>query len=282
MRFNILHFKATLSALFGAMSVGVASLFSAAACGSGAGLETCTDSLLAVYAAPDLQKAEQPVLEVKLNPHMLEEQIPEADVVKEKTAKKKEYTFKSVKKRAYLLHEAYAKKKPYAKEAGAVRLEKYQSVALIGENDMGYQQIRIDGEIYYLHRDHFTSDKQTIIDMKEEDRKAEEEKNAVPKWNGSKLTASRGVNWGPSGKETYYNLDMSGVIQIMRSIGNTDKYWVREDGCKMLGDYIMVAADLNAHPRGSIIPTSLGAAIVCDTGSFVFSSNTSVDIAVTW
>ena len=102
-------------------------------------------------------------------------------------------------------------------------------------------------------------------------------------WTGSKLTAYKGVNYGPSGKETYYNLPMNGVISIMRSMGNTDKYWVRSDGCKMLGDYIMVAADLSKHPRGSIIQTSLGEAIVADTGDFVKNgSGVSVDIATAW
>lgn len=102
-------------------------------------------------------------------------------------------------------------------------------------------------------------------------------------WTGSKLTAYKGVNYGPSGKETYYNLPMNGVISIMRGMGNTDKYWVRSDGCKMLGDYIMVAADLSKHPRGSIIQTSLGEAIVADTGDFVKNgSGVSVDIATAW
>ena len=62
------------------------------------------------------------------------------------------------------------------------------------------------------------------------------------------LTKSAGVYNGPSGKETYYNLNMSGVVSIMRSMGYSEEeypYWVREDGCKMLGDYIMVAANFS-------------------------------------
>ena len=96
------------------------------------------------------------------------------------------------------------------------------------------------------------------------------------------LTPSAGVFYGPSGKETYYNLDISGVISIMRGMGNNDEYWVRMDGAKMLGDYIMVAADLNKHPRGSIVETSLGQGIVCDTGSFTYTSDTQLDIATNW
>ena len=101
-------------------------------------------------------------------------------------------------------------------------------------------------------------------------------------WNGSVLTASAGVNYGPSGKETYYNLNMSGVVSIMRSMGNNDEYWVRSDGAKMLGNYVMVAANLSVHPRGSLVETSLGTGIVCDTGGFAASNSNQIDIATNW
>ena len=98
-------------------------------------------------------------------------------------------------------------------------------------------------------------------------------------WNGKKLTKLAGVNYGPSGKETYYNLNMSGVVKIMRSMGNKDKYWVRSDGVKMLGDYVMVGANFKTYPRGTIVNTSLGKGIVCDTG---YVSGKHVDIATNW
>lgn len=101
-------------------------------------------------------------------------------------------------------------------------------------------------------------------------------------WNGEVLNPFNGVVYGPSGKETYYNLDMSGVISIMRSMGNTDEYWIREDGCKMLGDYIMCAANLDVRPRGSLVESSLGTCIVCDTGGFAYSDPYQLDIAVNW
>lgn len=101
-------------------------------------------------------------------------------------------------------------------------------------------------------------------------------------WNGSVLSPSAGVNYGPSGKETYYNLDMSGVVSIMRGMGNSDSYWVRGDGCKMLGNYIMVAANLSVHPRGSLVETSLGTGIVCDTGGFAAGNANQLDIATSW
>ena len=105
------------------------------------------------------------------------------------------------------------------------------------------------------------------------------------KWSGDVLSKSKGVVYGPSGKETYYNLDMSGVINIMRRAGYSEAdypYWIREDGVKMLGNYVMVAANYNTRPRGTILESSLGTAIVCDTGGFAHSNPTQLDIAVTW
>jgi 3D (Asp-Asp-Asp) domain-containing protein len=97
-----------------------------------------------------------------------------------------------------------------------------------------------------------------------------------------KLTASKGVNYGPSGKETYYNLNMNGVVATMQGMGIPGQYWVREDGVKMYGDYVMVAADLNTHPRGSLVESSLGTAIVVDTGGFAASNPNQLDIATAW
>lgn len=110
----------------------------------------------------------------------------------------------------------------------------------------------------------------------------ESEEYSTPIYDGSVLTASSGVNYYGSQRETYYNLDMSGCVNIMRSMGNTDEYWVREDGVKMLGSYVMCAANLDIHPRGSLVETSLGTAIVVDTGGFADSDPYQIDIAVTW
>ena len=101
-------------------------------------------------------------------------------------------------------------------------------------------------------------------------------------YTGKKLSASRGVNYGPNGKETWYDLNMSGVVRHMRKLGNTDEYWIREDGCKMLGDYIIIAANLETHPRGSLVETSLGTGIVCDTGGFAKTNKNQIDIATNW
>lgn len=98
--------------------------------------------------------------------------------------------------------------------------------------------------------------------------------------NTGKLTASGGVFYGPSGKETWYNLPMGGVIEVMRGLGyDTGHYpnWMREDGCKMFGPYVMVAADTNALPKGTVLETSLGAGMVVD-----HCPSGNIDIAVAW
>lgn len=101
-------------------------------------------------------------------------------------------------------------------------------------------------------------------------------------WTGRKLTKSAGRIQGPNGPETYYNLNMSGVVSMMRNRGYDEvnyPYWVRSDGCKMLGPYIMAAANLNHWPRGSIVESSLGWTIICDTGHLGWNQ---LDLAVSW
>lgn len=119
-------------------------------------------------------------------------------------------------------------------------------------------------------------------------KKKEEEKKleiVETSYSGGKLSKSRGTIQGPSGKETYYNLNMSGVVSIMRRMGFSESeypYNVRIDGVKCLGPYVMVAAHLGKRPRGSKVQTSLGAGIVCDTGGFASSNPTQIDIATAW
>jgi hypothetical protein len=119
--------------------------------------------------------------------------------------------------------------------------------------------------------------------IQEAQKKWLEAENSV--WRGAILTARAGTIQGPSGKETYYNLPMQGVVRTMRGLGYDAEnypYWVRSDGCKMLGDKIMVAANLNVHPRGSVVETSLGSGLVCDTGGFARNNPYQLDLAVNW
>lgn len=100
----------------------------------------------------------------------------------------------------------------------------------------------------------------------------------------NQLTARGGVCYNDYGyKETYYNLPMERVVSIMREKGYSEKdypYWIREDGVKMFGGMVMVAADLNQHPKGDIVNTSLGLGIVVDTGSAIKGNK--IDIATSW
>lgn len=102
----------------------------------------------------------------------------------------------------------------------------------------------------------------------------------------SVLTEEGGVNYYNGIKETYYNSDMSYVVELMRYEGYSEEdypYSVSdENGCKMLGNYIMVAANLDRYPKGTIVETSLGMGMVCDTGEFAISNPNQFDIAVTW
>ena len=68
----------------------------------------------------------------------------------------------------------------------------------------------------------------------------------------------------------------------MEALGYDYKYWIREDGVKMYGNYVMCAADLSIRPKGTILQTSLGTGIVCDTGSFVNQNRYQLDIATNW
>lgn len=100
-----------------------------------------------------------------------------------------------------------------------------------------------------------------------------------------RITKERGGYMGPSGRETYYNLRMDLCIYYMRELGYDEEnypYWIRDDGAKMLGNYVMCAANWKIRPKGTIIPTSLGDAIVVDTGEFVKDYPNGVDLAVDW
>lgn len=88
------------------------------------------------------------------------------------------------------------------------------------------------------------------------------------------LTPSEGVNSFNGNTETYYNLDMSGVIANAQNMGIQGEYWVRDDGVKMYGDYVIVASQ---HDKGSIIETSLGTGIVLD-----YCPAGTVDVATAW
>lgn len=94
------------------------------------------------------------------------------------------------------------------------------------------------------------------------------------------LTAAKGVNNFMGHKETWYNLKMDRVIERSdKEIGLTGMYWIREDGVKMYGPWVICAA----HPskiRYTRIDTSLGEGIILDTHTA--KDKELIDIATDW
>lgn len=113
-----------------------------------------------------------------------------------------------------------------------------------------------------------------------------------PEWNPNAeeperphLTKSSGVFAGPSGKETYYNLPMGVCINNMRAMGYDVErfpYSIRPDGAKCLGPYVMCASNNSLRPKGTIIETSLGMAIVVDSCPAANSNPELLDMCVDW
>lgn len=94
------------------------------------------------------------------------------------------------------------------------------------------------------------------------------------------LTAVKGVNNFCGHTEKYYNLPMRKVVKRAQDMGIPCEYWVREDGVKMFGPWVICAA----HPsvtRYTRIDTSLGPGIVLDYHT-VYSDKTLIDIATNW
>ena len=99
------------------------------------------------------------------------------------------------------------------------------------------------------------------------------------------LTKSKGTFNGPSGKEFYYNLNMTNVVKVMRNLGFSEQeypYWIDAYGIKRLGPYAMVAANLQTRPKGTILESSWGLSVVVDTGGFVKTWPDGLDLAVNW
>lgn len=69
------------------------------------------------------------------------------------------------------------------------------------------------------------------------------------------------------------------VARTDAALGVSDMYWIRDDGCKMYGPWIIVAAHPSV-PRYSFVDLSLGTGIVLDTQT---TGNPDLyDIAVDW
>lgn len=93
------------------------------------------------------------------------------------------------------------------------------------------------------------------------------------------LTAGLGKITYNGHTETWYNLPMDRVIQRAQDMGIPAQYWVRDDGVKCFGPWVIVAA----HPskiRYTRVDTSLGEGIILDTHEK--DDTELIDIAVEW
>lgn len=103
--------------------------------------------------------------------------------------------------------------------------------------------------------------------------------------DGTGLTQSRGAQYwtdmkGVSHRETYYDLNMSVVMQ---SCGQGGYYVVRPDGAKVDAQgYIIIAANYGNYPKCSYVETSLGTGRVYDTGGFATRYPYGFDLATDW
>lgn len=152
-------------------------------------------------------------------------------------------------------------------------------VNVIGYNKDNYYRLSEQTWLYVYADDLMET---MYIEPVQDNTPVEQEVYAYTPPTGGSLSPSAGVYAGPSGKETYYNLDMSGVIAIAQSAGISGNYWVRSDGVKMYGDYVICACGFTVRPRGTIIETSLGTGICLDTGGFAENDPYQIDIAVNW
>lgn len=95
----------------------------------------------------------------------------------------------------------------------------------------------------------------------------------------NRYTTSNGKGLIVERQETYYDLNMSGVMHYC----GKSSYTVREDGAKVDEDgYVLVAANLSRYPRCSVVQTSLGLGKVYDTGTFAQTNPEQFDLATDW
>ena len=94
------------------------------------------------------------------------------------------------------------------------------------------------------------------------------------------LTAVLGRVTFQGHNETWYNLNMSNVVNRAHDRGIDGAYWISDDGLKMLGEYVMCAGAVERY--GEVVETSRGKGIIVDTGEFAKKEPTTIDIATNW
>ena len=162
------------------------------------------------------------------------------------------------------------------------KLNKGDDIKVTGETKKWYR-IKYKDADAFISKDLCQATKPQESKPQETKASSKKDNSSIPtEWSGKRLTKQAGTVQGPSGKETYYNLNMSGVVSRLHRMGYSGEYWVRDDGVKMFGNYILVAASFDILPIGTILPTSLGMGIVADTGGFARYNKYQLDIATTW
>lgn len=194
---------------------------------------------------------------------------------------------KELKKTLYVNNQANVRVMPTTESEVLTKLNKGDDIKVTGETKKWYR-IKYKDADAFISKDlcQATKPQETKPqETKPQETKASSKKDnsSIPtEWSGKRLTKQAGTVQGPSGKETYYNLNMSGVVSRLHRMGYSGEYWVRDDGVKMFGNYILVAASFDIRPIGTILPTSLGMGIVADTGGFARYNKYQLDIATTW
>ena len=101
--------------------------------------------------------------------------------------------------------------------------------------------------------------------------------NALTKAKGAQVYVD--IN-GVAHRETYYDLPMGIAIH---TCGAHNTYTIRADGAKVDQDgYILIAANLAAYPRCTVVDTSMGPGKVYDTGGFAARYPYGFDLATDW
>ena len=189
---------------------------------------------------------------------------------------------KELKKTLYVNNQANVRVMPTTESEVLTKLNKGDDIKVTGETKKWYR-IKYKDADAFISKDLCQATKPQESKPQETKASSKKDNSSIPtEWNGKRLTKQAGTVQGPSGKETYYNLNMSGVVSRLHRMGYSGEYWVRDDGVKMFGNYILVAASFDIRPIGTILPTSLGMGIVADTGGFARYNKYQLDIATTW
>lgn len=189
---------------------------------------------------------------------------------------------KELKKTLYVNNQANVRVMPTTESEVLTKLNKGDDIKVTGETKKWYR-IKYKDADAFISKDLCQATKPQEAKPQETKASSKKDNSSIPtEWSGKRLTKQAGTVQGPSGKETYYNLNMSGVVSRLHRMGYSGEYWVRDDGVKMFGNYILVAASFDIRPIGTILPTSLGMGIVADTGGFARYNKYQLDIATTW